>query len=275
MPALEGRRVGLLESRRAEELGDLVSRLGGIPTFAPAVREVSRPDDSRRVIDRLTSGRFDVVILLTAAGISALLDEASRLGLERSVVDALRRMTIVCRGPKPVGVLKRHALAPAIVTARPHTTRELIGALEALSIDGSSLLLIHYGERNAQLADTLAARGANLDEVCLYEWAMPDDVEPLRALVRDAIARRIDAVLFTSQIQFRHFMRVALQMDASGDVIDALQTDIVVGAVGPVCAAALRESGVIADVIPALSNSPSLVRTLGEYFELTQPEPET
>jgi uroporphyrinogen-III synthase len=49
----------------------------------------------------------------------------------------------------------------------------------------------------------------------------------------------------------------------------AMPRDVVVAAVGPVCAAVLKELGVTVDVMPAAPNMASLITAVGEYFELT------
>ena len=52
-------------------------------------------------------------------------------------------------------------------------------------------------------------------------------------------------------------------------LVKALNEQVIVGAVGPVCAAALRAGGVVADVLPASPNSASLVGAVADYFDLT------
>ena len=56
---------------------------------------------------------------------------------------------------------------------------------------------------------------------------------------------------------------------ARGDYVVFLNQDVIVGAIGPVCAAALRAGGVIPDVMPASPNSASLVGAVADYFDLT------
>lgn len=270
MRPLEGRRVAVLEGRRPEQLTDLIGRAGGVAIVAPAVRETRRPADSARFIDRLIADNYTLVVVQTGAGISALIEEAVEQGRQTPLLAALRRTPIACRGPKPLAVLKRFAIPFGIVTERPHTSAELLQAIEPTPLAGAALLLLHYGERNASLAAALTARGALVDELCLYEWTLPEDVEPVRRVVRQAVDRQIDALLVTSQIQFRHLMQVAEEMSLGPALTEALNADLVVGAVGPVCAAALRDAGVVPDVMPALPNSASLVRAVADYFELTR-----
>jgi uroporphyrinogen-III synthase len=270
MPMLHGRRIALLETRMSEEAASLVRQLGGIPYRIPAVREVVHPEQVDSFIAALSSGRLSVVIFLTGVGVTALLREATRFGWLEATLSALRLTTIACRGPKPLGVLTQHDVPVHITAAEPYTTRELLAALAAIDLDQRTVALVHYGEPNSAVAAALTARGARLEELSLYEWKMPEDVEPLNTLVRETIAGRVDAIAFTSEIQCRHLFRVADDRGLSGQLADALNTSTIVAAIGPVCADALQALGVTPDVIPARTRMGSLIAALAEYFELTE-----
>jgi len=269
MRTLKGRTVALLESRQRSELAGMVERLGGTPVSAPAVSEQPGDEDAGPVLDRLIGDQYGMVIVLTGAGVNALFREAERRGITEAVKHALGRVLIACRGPKPQAALKRQTLSAAVVTNKPHTTDDLLEALIATPLGGVPVLLLHYGERNATFAAAIAARGAQVDDVCLYEWALPEDRAPLHDVVRRVIAGQIDVLLVTSQVQFRFLMQIAAEAGAADALLGALRERVIVGAVGPVCAAALRAGGVVPDVLPAAPNSASLVGAVADYFELT------
>jgi uroporphyrinogen-III synthase len=273
MRTLNGKTVALLESRQSSELANMVSRLGGLPILAPAVRERATAEDFRPVLTRIAAGEFEMVIALTGAGVAALFAEADRHGQLDAVRDALRRMTVVCRGPKPQAALKRQGLGVNVITAKPHTSAGLLEALGDTPLGGVHVLLLHYGEHNATFSAALAARGAAIEDLCLYEWAMPDDAGPLREVVARMVSGEVDALLVTSQVQFRFLLEVARDIGQAEALIGALNDRVVVGAVGPVCAGALRAGGVVPDVLPASPNSASLVGAVADYFELMVKEP--
>ena len=77
-------------------------------------------------------------------------------------------------------------------------------------------------------------------------------------------------MLFTSQIQCRHLFEIAAEMGVTEGFTSSLNRDIVVGAVGPVCAQTLRGHGVVPDVMPAAPNMPALITALADYFDLTE-----
>lgn len=269
--SLRGKRVALLEARMSAELSAMVERQGGTAYSVPAVREtpVEQPEETAAFIDALCAGRFDIVVFMTGVGASALLKEADKRGQLDAAIAALRGATTVCRGPKPVSVLRRQQVQVNITAAEPHTTIELLQALEAVDLRGKTIGLVHYGERNDVAAEGLRQRGATIDEICLYEWRLPEDVAPLARLVGEIIDGRIDAIAVTSQIQIRHLFHIADTLDRRDALADALNRRVVVAAVGPVCAAALRSFGVIPHVQPSHPKMGPMMIALADYFDLT------
>jgi uroporphyrinogen-III synthase len=193
MRPLEGRLVALLESRMSDEIAAMVRRLGGEPVCAPAVREVPRLEEVDTQVMRLAAGEYQVVIFLTGVGGATLFREADNLGQLPTVLRALEQVTVACRGPKPLAVMKRFGVAVHVVTMKPHTSHELLTAIEEVDLRTVPTLLVRYGERNVDTANALRARGARLDEACPYEWTLPDDPHTLAAHVRDTLEQRLDA----------------------------------------------------------------------------------
>ncbi len=267
MATFNGARIALLEARRGSEMAELVRRLGGDPRSAAAVREVPELERVPAFLDLLHAGRFDVAICLTGVGVARLLREAQELGRLDATVAALRAVTTVCRGPKPSAVLRQYDIPVVIRVPDPYTTTELLEALAAVPLQGRSVALLHYGERNEALAAALRARGAQLEELCLYEWRLPEDTAPLAALVREIAGGGVDAVAFTSQIQCRHLFSVAATLGMTDQLTEALRSRVTVAAIGPVCADALKHHGVVPQVVPTQPKMGFLVTELAAYLE--------
>lgn len=265
---LEGVRVALLEARMSGELAELIRRHGGAARCVPAVREgtLDCAEQVSSFLDRLTSPGPRVVVFLTGVGATALFREAERQSRFESLLKALTRATIVCRGPKPTAVLRRHGISVGIAATEPYTTTELIQALDGLELRATDVTLVHYGERNQPLAEALMERGAFLEELCLYEWLMPEDLQPLKDLVCAVLDGHIDALVLTSQIQCRHLFKVAAHMQLGEPLANALSSRVVVAAIGPICRAALEEFGVAPHVVPATPKMGPLVSSLADHF---------
>ena len=251
------------------ELADLVRRFGGVPCAAQAVREVPRLERVPALIDALSERRFSLVVFLTGVGVMALMRAAERLGRLDETVAALRAVPIACRGPKPSAALNRYGATAAFKAVEPYTTKELLDSLVDVNLEAQGVALVHYGERNRLLVDELTARGASVEEWCLYEWLMPENVAPLTALVDQLIDRQVDAIAFTSQIQCRNLFHLAGDLGKAGELTNVLREHTIVAAIGPVCADALRALGITPDVLPAHPKMGPLVAALADYVELS------
>jgi uroporphyrinogen-III synthase len=274
---LNGASIALLEARMSRELENLVRRYGGHPRSAPALREVplEAPAGVDGFLDQLCAGRFGLAIFLTGAGVTALFREAGARGRLDAVVDALRRGTVACRGSKPAAALRQHGVPTNLSAREPFTSAELLEALQGIELANLDVALVHYGERNEPLADGLRSRGARVNELCLYEWQLPENVDPLRELIGDVIQSRVDVVAFTSKVQCRHLFQIATAMGCATDLAEALNGRTTVAVIGPVCRTALREHGVSSHVMPATPKMAPLVAAIAEYLESTQTKTET
>jgi uroporphyrinogen-III synthase len=266
---VNGARVVLLEGRREKELASLVRRRGGEPISVPAVREVPLPcgDEVAKLLDALRDGDVELVVLLTGVAVDALFREAVRLGRGEEIETELRKVATLSRGPKPAAALKVRGIVPSLNIASPFTSTELLAKLAEVDLAGKGVALLHYGEKTLEVAQAIRDRGAKLHELCLYEWALPEDIEPLRRLVTDIIDGRFEAVAFTSKAQVHHLFRVAaLETGGAERLAQALRTRVIVAAVGPTCSAAVVGFGVTPQVVPTQPKMGPMVEALAEYL---------
>ena len=242
-PSFAGARVALLESRLADETAALVRRLGGDPISAPAVAEIEidADDEIEAFIGRLASAPESIVVFLTGAAVTRVFAAAERLGRASALQHGLGQARLVARGPKPTGALARRGLLHVHPVAEPFTTADVIAALRDLPTDQQSATIVHYGERNEAIVNALRGRGLRVSELTVYEWRLPADVAPLSTAIDALIGGEIPVIAFTSQIQVRHMFEVAGTRRAA--LLHALDSHVVVGAVGPTCAAACTGAG--------------------------------
>lgn len=253
----------------------LVATYGGRPVAAPALREVpleSNPDALTFAGD-LLRGEYDVVILLTGVGTRALLDVVSTRHPREAFVAALAKTKVVARGPKPLAVLRELQVPVWVAVPEPNTWRELLAAVDATaeSLDGRRIAVQEYGKTNDDLLRGLEARGARVTRVPVYRWALPEDIEPLRAAARAVAGGEIDVAVFTTSVQVVHLMEVAATIGQADAVRDALRRTVV-ASIGPTTTEELRNQGIAADleashpkmgflVREAAERSPALLRT--------------
>ncbi len=246
-------RVVAFESRRAVEMAALIRKQGGDPFVAPSLREVPL-DEQPAALDfarALAAGEVDVLVCLTGVGTRALVEAVTPVLPRERLTALLAATTLVARGPKPVAALRELGLAPAVTVPEPNTWRELLAAIDtALPVAGKRVVVQEYGIQNPELLAALRDRGAVVTPVAVYRWALPDDLEPLRAAVRRIVAGDVDVALFTSATQVTHLMQVAETLGLRAPLVAGF-AGAVVGSIGPVCSAALREAGIAVALEPS------------------------
>jgi uroporphyrinogen-III synthase len=252
--ALAGVRVVTLESRRAAEIAQLLAHHGATVIGAPALREVPIEENAAalELVRRLEAGELDAVILLTGVGTRALVEAVrARCPTER-LVELLRTVPIVARGPKPVAALRALGLTPAVRAPEPNTWRELLSAIDReLPVGGRRVAVQEYGKPSRELLDGLCTRGADVLRVPVYRWALPLDVAPLRAAIERIVTGDADVVVFTTAVQLDHLLQVAGSMPGgTGALRAALRGDVVIAAIGPTAAEALAAAELPVDVLP-------------------------
>ena len=101
-----------------------------------------------------------------------------------------------------------------------------------------------YGEANRRLCEALASRGAAVQEIATYRWALPEDLGPLERLIEALASSSVDAVMFTSAVQVKHLSAGRRAHGVAVPISRASCKRIIVASVGPVCSRALEERGI-------------------------------
>lgn len=266
---LTGLRVLALESRRAGEMAKLISAYGGKAIVAPSMREVPLESNTEAIAfgRTLASGGFDIVIFLTGVGTRALARVVQTIYPIERFAEALRRIPIVARGPKPVAALKELGVPVTLAVPEPNTWRDLLRALDeksdSLPLTGRRVAVQEYGVSNPELLAGLAERGANVTRVPVYQWALPEDTGPLRAAVQAIVRGEIDVAVFTTSVQIVHLLQIAREMNLEQQVREGLAR-IVVGSIGPVTSEELREQGIAPDFEPVHPKMGFLLNEAGQ-----------
>ncbi len=244
--------MAAFESRHAEEMTRLIERHRGVPHVSPSMREVSAAGQRQALdfVEALLAERFDAVVFMTGVGVRKLW-EALDLPADRAhVVERLRKLVTIARGPKPSVVLKELGLEPTIRVPEPNTWRELLATLdEKLPLAGRRLAVLEYGQPNPELLAGLQARGAAVTAVKIYDWDLPEETGPLEENARRLAAGQIEVAMFTSSQQLAHLLLMAQRLGIESAVHAGLRR-AVVASIGPTTTETLARNGVSVDIEP-------------------------
>jgi len=258
-----GLRVLSLESRRSVEMAELIRKQGGEPFVAPSMREVPIEENhgAFRFAERLFAGEFDMVMLLTGVGTRQLNRLLATRHPETAFGDALRRITVAARGPKPVAALREMGLTPALVAPEPNTWRELLQVTEGRP--ERRIAVQEYSRSNPEFLDALRVRGAEVTSVRVYQNGLPENIEPLREAARRLAAGDFHAALFTTAVQIEHLLRVANEQGIGADTLAGLRQTWV-ASIGPTTSEALEEFGLHPHFEPSHPKMGILVKEAAE-----------
>ena len=259
----DGLRVVSFESRRAIEMSELIRRQGGDPFVAPSMREapIENNPEAFEFAERLFAGEFDLAIFLTGVGTRALDKVLASHYPAGKFADALRKITVAARGPKPVAALREMQVPVTVTAPEPNTWRELLTALDGRS--ERKIAVQEYGKSNPELLEALRARGAEVMPVRVYQWDLPEDVAPLREAVHRIAEGRADVAMFTTSIQLPHLFRIATEERLNVPMQKALR-GMVIASIGPTTTETLEEFGLAADITPSHPKMGFLVKETAE-----------
>lgn len=271
--SLEGLRVAALESRMSDQTAVLIERAGGIAVKAPSLRELPLEENSEALhfADRLLAGEIDVVIFLTGVGAKHLAEAIETRYSTDQWQKPLSQCVIVARGPKPLTVLRSWGVRCDVQVPEPNTWRDILESIDLkTSVAGKRVAIQEYGKPSAELAAGLLQRGATeIISVPVYRWALPEDLEPLKSAIRGMIQGQIGSLVITSAQQVHHMMQVAEAEGLAADLLNALQTRVIVASVGPVATETLVEFNLKPDIEPEHPKLGPLVQALARGWKNT------
>jgi len=247
---LAGRTVVVTRGAGGDDaLGARLRELGAEVLEFPAI--ALAPADDLGPLDAALRGleRFAWVAFASANGVEQAVARLDALGLPRG---ALADRRLACVGPATGARLEALVRAPDLMPAE--ATGVALAAALARHVRGRAVLVPSAAEGRPELCDGLRAAGAEVVAPVAYRTvtAPAGSLGRLGALLAGG---RVDAVTFASPS--------AVQGVVAGLGAEAARlSGVLLGAIGPTTAEALRAAGFTAGVMPARYTAPALAEAL-------------
>ncbi len=258
----DGLRVCSFESRKGQEMRALIERNGGLATIAPSMQEVPLDENPAAIqfAEQLFAGEIDIVVFMTGVGAETALAAVETQYSREQFLDALRATCCVVRGPKPAAVFRKWKVPFQCQAPEPNTWRELLGVMdEELELGEKVIAVQEYGIPSTDFYAELEKRGATVQPVTVYRWALPDDVAPLEQAIRATIEGELDVLMFTSANQLNNVLEVANRAGLGEKWLAAAQNSVV-ASIGPTASEYLLSAGLPVDLEPTHPKMGHLVR---------------
>ncbi len=267
--SFRGLRVLSLESRRASEVAKLIRTYGGEAFVVPCMREIPLSTNTEAIefAHRLLRGEYDLAVFFTGIGVRALVDAVSTKIDREDFLDALRKVKVAARGPKPYTVLRELKVPVAATAAEPATWRELMQAIEqelGASLGTMRVAVQEYGASNPEFLADITLKCQSVTKVPVYQWALPEDLAPLEACVQGIADGAYDVFLFMTAVQVIHLFQVAERMQCVAAMRAGLHSMAIIS-IGPTTTEELTHYGISPDFEPSRPKMSFIVNEAAQY----------
>jgi len=247
---LAGRSVVVTRARaQASQLAGALEALGANVIEMPVIRiqPTGRTAQAEAALDAI--GDYDVIVLTSANGVEALAGLMAARGLDARTLRP--EQVVAAVGPATAAVLANHGIRADVVPAR-FVAEAMVEALEAHPMDGRRVLIARALDARPVIADALRARGAEVDDVVVYETVAERPSDEVIAQALDA-----DVITFTSSSTVTNTLAV---------LDDAQRARLAAGprvvTIGAVTSSTARDAGLTVTTEAESSTIPSLVRAV-------------
>jgi uroporphyrinogen III methyltransferase/synthase len=252
---LFGKRVLVTRTRQqTSALADLLRRAGASPVELPAIELVPLAGESEIefVVEELEARLYTWCLFTSPNAVDYIFAHLDRTQRDARVFTGCR---VAALGSATESALAKRGLR-AELTAAEFTSGGLLEALPS-ELRGARVLVPRAEGGSPGLVDGLRARGAQVDELLLYETRAPLEVpSEIVQLIRDG---KIDVATFASSSSVRNLGGLL-----GSDFLRLRES--VVACIGPVTAATARDLGLTVHIEPQTHTIPALVEALVEHL---------
>lgn len=249
---LKGKTIALTRpAGQAEEAGKLIRDMGGVPYFIPAIeiKGLSNPEPVKKFIAELGKGQVDYVILMSTNGVRYLFEAADELKLTEQLQKGLAKTFLIAVGPRTAEALKEKKIRVDMVPTK-YSSDGLIESFRDKPLKGKIIRIPRTSNATPTLTNKLREMGAYVEEIHVYESALPVDEKLKARFYEDLTNGKIDAVVFGSGLSAKNIFKMLSEKASMETVRTIVNNRVTTVAIGPTTADALREMGIAVNVMP-------------------------
>ncbi len=267
--ALKGRTVAVTRpTNQAEEVAEVIRKKGGVPYFIPTIeiRGLSDLSPIKKFIEELDRGEVDFVVLMSVNGVRHLFGAAEELNQTDKLMRGLEKPVMIAVGPRTAEELKAHQIHVNLVPTK-YTSEGIAESLQEFDVAGKAVRIPRTTAANPTLKEKLEERGALVQEVYVYESALPADSALKEKFLQDVKGGKIHAIVFGSGLTARNLFQMLSDHISTEKLRDLLNEKVTVVAIGPVTAETLGKLDVKVAVMPQTHLFEEALTALATYWD--------
>lgn len=230
---LRGKRIVVTRPEaQASSLVEKITALGGTAIEFPVIEIVHDVDRCKlnEVLNNI--GCYDWIFFTSVNGVDIFFDV---FVLQQRDIRTLHGIRICAIGPATKEKLRQKGLMVDVIPER-YCAEGIIDILKEKLQPGQKVLLPRARGARTMLPEGLKALGVHVDEVYLYEAALPARVD--RNLTREIINGAVDIIMFTSSSAVKNFINII-----GKENINRINNEIKIACIGPITAETARSRG--------------------------------
>jgi uroporphyrinogen III methyltransferase/synthase len=254
---LAGRTIVVTRPRdRADEMVEAITRLGGEALICPmiAVQPLPMADEHLATLRKLD--QFDWLVFTSASAV-----EMFHLWLETAAVKKLpATLRVIAVGEKTAAAVRVYGWHVEALAEQASAEGVVATLLRQKAGRDTKILFPSALEGRKLVPQELEKAGAQVVVLPVYQTvpATPKNLAVLSMRLHD---KKIDAITFTSPSAVQQFFHLLPLVEWP------VLREICLAVIGPTTAAAIREHGLQASVMPETTSAAALIEAIAEYFQ--------
>ena len=236
---------------QAEEAGRLITDMGGIPYYVPAIeiKGLSNFSSVKKFIAELQKGQVDYVILMSTNGVKYLFEATEKLKMTDKLQEGLAKTFMIAVGPRTAEALAEYRVHVDMVPTK-YSSEGLIESLKDKDLKGKKIRIPRTSNATPTLTDRLREMGSKVKEIYVYESSLPVDKELKTKFFNDLVSGKINAIVFGSGLSAKNIFKMLSEKASMDTIRQIIYEKITTVAIGPTTAETLKEINIQVDVMP-------------------------
>ncbi|MDR0470950.1 MAG: uroporphyrinogen-III synthase [Nitrososphaerota archaeon] len=265
---LKGRIVAITRPiGQTEEAGELIRAKGGVPYYIPAIeiKPLNNPDPLKKFITELQAGTVDYVALMSTNGVKHLLSATEDIKQTPQLYEGLKNTCVIAVGPKTAEALQEKNIRVDMIPQK-YSSEGLLETLSNTDLKNKTFRIPRTSNASPTLTETLQAMGANVEEIYVYESGLPLDEAVKTKFYQDLTEGHINALLFGSGLSAKNIFKMLTEKTTMDQLRQIITEKVVIVAIGPTTAQALKELNITVNVVPNDYLFDSALDALAQYW---------
>lgn len=220
---------------RSESLAKIIREKNGQPIIVPTLElQLVKSKELLDIVENINE--YDWIVFTSPAGVKSFFNVYDKDSIPSK---------IAVIGVKTEETLKQFNETPDLIP-EDFTAEGLLESFASIDLNGKKVALPRTLSARTVLPEGLEEYGADVTVAEAYTSSIPNDKTKIIDLMEDVLNNEIDIITFTSPLTVHNLLEVIKneKSDRYDEFLHKLQSEVVIGSIGPITGKALKQYGI-------------------------------